>query len=390
MVVITEMWLQNCIPDDCLAPEGYEMFICDRDSRGGGVAIIVKNSVVTSQVQSNVPETVWCKISLSNTVYLVGVVYRPPTTAPEYLDELNNFLCTHVNGNTRLILTGDFNLPHINWDAFLPGQVEIDSGEKMLEIMFAHNLIQIVNEYTRITPASRSVLDLVFLSNKIRNYEICVEGGVSDHRLVFVTVPLNVSRARTYKTVQVKDYANADDTSILDMLGYSFSQFQHVSELETVEEMWQRFKSIVKHCVDKFIPSRAKKTKKRNPWITRDIIHKKRKLKRLRRRRNRDFEEIARARRELKKDLIESKRAFFSHKLSTFIKHSPSKFWLYMSDRRGKIEELKRGNEIVTQIVLILYFSQYLQDTDAALKPRAQYVTHLNRWEILLLVEKDY
>lgn len=46
---------------------------------------------------------------------------------------------------------------------FLPGQVKTDSGEKILEIMFIHNLIQIVNEYTRITSSSRSVVDLVFL-----------------------------------------------------------------------------------------------------------------------------------------------------------------------------------------------------------------------------------
>lgn len=257
----------------------------------------------------------------------------------------------------------------------MPGHVEIGSGEKMLEIMFAHNLTQIVREYTRMTSSSRSVLDLVFLSNKLCNYNICVDEGISDHRLVSVTIPLSVSRARTYKTVQVKDYTNADDTSILDMLGYSFGHFEHASERQTVDELWQRFKDIIKYCIDKFVPSRVKQTKKRNPWITRDIIHKKRKLKRLRRKRNHGCEDIARVRKELKKYLLESKRAFFGQKLSSFIKHSPRKFWLYMSDRRDKIDQLKRGNEIVTKNVdiadsLNIFFSQFLQGADVTLKQR--------------------
>lgn len=50
----------------------------------------------------------------------------------------------------------------------------------------------------------------------------------------------------------------------------------------SVGNLWDFLKKTVNYCMVKFIPTKNKKTKKDNPWITRDIIHTKRKLGRLR------------------------------------------------------------------------------------------------------------
>lgn len=48
MCVITETWLHNAIYDEEIVPPGYQLYRCDRASRGGGVAIVTGNGVDVS------------------------------------------------------------------------------------------------------------------------------------------------------------------------------------------------------------------------------------------------------------------------------------------------------------------------------------------------------
>lgn len=152
------------------------------------MALIIKNNVAAITAHCHLPETVWCKVNYANYTHLIGAVYRPPGSPPEFLEELNMFLCDHVNENTRLIMAGDFNLPHINWASFSTGHVETCSSDGLLELMFSHNLTQIVKDCTRITPTSQALLDLVFISSKVTDYAVSVEDGISDHKMVVVDV----------------------------------------------------------------------------------------------------------------------------------------------------------------------------------------------------------
>lgn len=348
-MLLTETWLNKDVPNNCIIPPGYQMFRWDRDSRGGGVAIIVKNSVSAVLVHCNLNETVWCRITFANNVYLVGVVYRPPVTQPEFLDKLNLFLCAHVKSTTRLILTGDFNLPHIDWEALSPGHVETSSAEILLEILISHNLRQIVNEETRVTPESRSLLDLLFISQRVGDYTISVEEGISDHKMIAMDILHSIgNRKRPFVPIPIKDYVQADDTSVIDFLECSFSQFQLACDCESVEELWQRFKGVINHCVNRFIPTRFKKTKQQNPWINRKIIHMKRKINRLRKRKD-SKDQISQVRRNLKTALNESRQQFFNRRLGNFLKTSPEKFWRFFSEKKESIDHVQTATKMVTE-----------------------------------------
>lgn len=54
--------------------------------------------------------------------------------------------------------------------------------------MLGHNLSEIVKAYTRVTLTSQSLLDLVFISSKVYDYDITLEDGISDHRLISINV----------------------------------------------------------------------------------------------------------------------------------------------------------------------------------------------------------
>lgn len=45
LTILTESWLTDDIRDDEIVPPGYEIFRCDRASRGWGVAIIAKSGI---------------------------------------------------------------------------------------------------------------------------------------------------------------------------------------------------------------------------------------------------------------------------------------------------------------------------------------------------------
>lgn len=219
VLLLTETWLHNEISDSSIFPPAYKVFRWDRDTRGGGVAIIVKRTISTMPLHCTLPEMVWCRITYANKVYLIGTVYRPPSTSPKFLDDLNCFLNSHVNENTRLIMAGDFNLPHINWENLSTGQVEVNSTNKLMQIMFSHNLNQIVKEFTRVTAKSQSVLDLIFISGGVADYTVSIDEGLSDHKMVCLNIPVSArASGKPYELVHVKDYGRADDTSTLDVL----------------------------------------------------------------------------------------------------------------------------------------------------------------------------
>lgn len=113
VVLLAETWLRGEIRSDCIVPLGYKLFRWDRDTRGVGAAIIVKSSIPAAMIECHICETVWCN-TFNGIVYTIGSVYRPSASTPQFLDSLSEFLSDHVNGNTKLIMAGDFNLPHID------------------------------------------------------------------------------------------------------------------------------------------------------------------------------------------------------------------------------------------------------------------------------------
>lgn len=121
-MVITETWLNPDIHDSEIVPPAYALLRTDRDGRGGGVAIAIKRNTPFHK-ESGIAghESVWCSILINNVPVLIGGVYRFPGAPDEYLVKLQNFLHGCVGERTKLILTGDFNMPGINWDTFAIG-----------------------------------------------------------------------------------------------------------------------------------------------------------------------------------------------------------------------------------------------------------------------------
>lgn len=344
--MVSETWLHSDISDVDVIPPSYQIFRRDRTSRGGGVAIILKNSFAASALaQIDDHESLFLKVNCWGHVFVLCAVYRPPSSPPEFLsllrDHMSSLKCP------RILMAGDFNLPSIKWSQKLTANV-IDSP--LYDIMLSCDLQQVVLENTRVIGNHGSILDLVFLNRDIPSYDVAIEEGISDHKLVLVTCKLADSTQHP-KTVTktVKDMAKADDQSILDVLWQLVDQ----EPRSDVISLWLSFKHAVLHCLESFVPDRHVKTRRANPWVTRDIVHIKRKLKRAKKKSNRNPDGIQQIQAELSCALTASRDKYFSSTLPSFLKNNPEKFWQYLGNKAPTLEKLRENDLVVTDLTEI-------------------------------------
>lgn len=311
----------------------------DRITRGGGVAILINKKIpfeILPEVEG--AEALFCKLLFGTNTVTVGCVYHSPSADQPALVSLYEYMQQYVQ-KSRLILLGDFNLPDIDWQSM---SYRSPCSETLFDIMFSFDLFQVINEPTRVQGSASNILDLIFLSNHfaIDQTNLAVLDGISDHKLTLCTTPIQATAARTISKTTYPDFTNADDSSILNYLISEYESFEELANYQgtNIDTLWGSFKAIVSHCIKNFVPLKTKRTNTRNPWITRDIIHGKRKVKRLRKslKSKNDSQvkhKLANAIREMKAKIMAAKTNYFSVTLPNFLKHSPGKFWKYLSPK---------------------------------------------------------
>lgn len=326
--LLTETWLSDDIFDSEFVPANYRVFRKDRDRRGGGVAILFKSKLrVLMMPDVSGVESIFCKVYINKIRHIIGIVYRPPNSSALVLDNLKEYLLKHVKPGDKLIMAGDYNLPNVDWADFSPS-TEVE--DKMLDIVFAYDLSQIVSDYTRTQSGSASILDLFFVSGSMESKMSChVKPGISDHHCVVLKLE-DVHTVEYNKICMHPNMSRADDVSIIDMLEICYDNFATMTC--SVNELWLQFKYIVNECVERFVPKISKKSKNRNPWITRGTLQLQRKLKRLKKKYKsstnvQQQSAIDKISSELKLKISQDKDKYFGFSLPSLIKASPERFW---------------------------------------------------------------
>lgn len=280
IVTVTEIWLHKEILDSEIVPPNNVIVRKDRKHRGGGVAIVVRQSI-SFTVMPDVPdvEAVWCKVSLNGVTVSIGAVYRPPHAEMAYLESLYDYMHNHVT-SAAVIMAGDFNLPDVNWECLSTGTAMSDI---LSDYILSFNLTQLVVTRTREQRESSSLLDLIFVSDHFpsKNILTATLEGLSDHKIVSCCLPVPCSARMRGPVKSVPAFHKADDAAVMTYLEHEFHDFFDMCADGSlvIDEIWAKFKAIIAHRMTNFVPQVAKVTKKHNPWITRDIIHTKRKKK---------------------------------------------------------------------------------------------------------------
>ena len=103
--------------------------------------IVAKDELQLNEIKSiDKPncEVAWGEIKSNQGSVILGAFYRPPDSDPSVMDDLNESI-THVLDKKKdkmMILSGDFNLAHTNWETYeyITGGDDKQHHEKLLDI----------------------------------------------------------------------------------------------------------------------------------------------------------------------------------------------------------------------------------------------------------------
>ena len=135
------------------------MYRSDRSSRiRGGALLYIRDTLVVSNVKTfddNTCESVICTIDSMNTID--ASIYRPPTASfssiSKVVSHMQDYLDASNNDQKSVYVTGDFNLPNMNWGQLSFRQtLETNNNqacESLLNFMGNKFLNQVVNKNTR-------------------------------------------------------------------------------------------------------------------------------------------------------------------------------------------------------------------------------------------------
>ena len=160
---------------------------------------IQNKQFITSTVENseNDCELQWAEIQTKNKSVIIGSYYRPPNSN---LDALNNLKSSIANVSEHskdkpIILAGDFNLPHIDWEnnTVKTGSNQVNHHQELIEIIEDSGMEQLQLKPSR----ENNILDL-FLTNQPSIVKSCnTIPGISDHNIIIVDTDLeNKSKRR--------------------------------------------------------------------------------------------------------------------------------------------------------------------------------------------------
>jgi len=255
IMCITETWLTDSDNDIMIrgdiCPAGYKLFQIPRQGRGGGVAVIIKDTFTTTMCPSLSSiaslEYLELMVSYMSTSLRLIVVYRPPPshknklTASVFFDEFERLLVYHTTTSGRLFICGDFNF-HMN-------NIMNSDTVKFSKLLFSHNLTQHVEGSTH---RSGNTLDLLITrkSESVLQDVSITDPSMSDHSVIrcslLVHKPPPQKKWIKFRKIRSIDL-NAFKEDILDSVLLS-KQGNDVSELA------HRYNQVLRELLDKHAP----------------------------------------------------------------------------------------------------------------------------------------
>lgn len=193
IVILSESWLHSNVSDSLLHVDGYKCLRfdrqmevpCGRTKKGGGICIYLKDTLPyeilsTLSVSNSDLELFTVSIMQQNQKRLnILSLYRPPAgnfqKALVQIKEIIDLVKAGYNGEYLII--GDFNV-----DMTKPNH----QTRKLNQILNNRSLKQMINEPSRITNKSSSLIDLAYTDMTHIRSSGTINSNISDHLPIFL------------------------------------------------------------------------------------------------------------------------------------------------------------------------------------------------------------
>lgn len=365
IIFVAEVKPKNFKDDICevlFQIDGYNMLSLNLDSRvGRGVIMYIRKGIRYNHYipKTEYTESLWVILDLGiNGKAVIGGVYRSDSGT-----EINNLRLLDLVKEVAemrpsyLLIMGDFNYGHIDWNCQMPTGAAVVDGpeERFIECLRDCFLTQHIYEHTRTrlnnTP---SILDLVFTNEEHLVDNIVYHGplGKSDHCVL--TFDMTIGSLDKITQVQRLNYAKANYTRMRENLS-QINWNDEMAQFSGAEEMWSYFKDKLMIEIKKFTPVHKPFVNntgrefeiKLDEKTLRKRKEKSRAWRKYRRTKvEADYKIYARARNQLR-NLTRSAHKRVERGVVKEARSNPKRFWKYVNSKskmRGVIPELKVAN----------------------------------------------
>ena len=334
VIILTESWTHENIAESYLKIDDYELIVRKnredtKKGRGGGILVYVKTGILAWELETD-DFIQRGGIALGgeggDPELIIHVVYRSPNSPSENNDKLMKWMKS-LKG--RFVVLGDFNYPDIDWGEGRSGA----DGKELIELVEERFWTQHVSGATQ---KSGNTLDLVISSDETIVLDVSQQGrlGASDHDILNCTFKVDVHERDT-KT-EKRDYGKMNIEEMRKELAIDWEE--ELKGLDT-ERTWQKLKNMVTGAMDRHIPWKSMKGRKKPRWLTGGIKRLIRKKKQLWARSrqsgsSRDQEAYKHAVKEVKKAIHEEKKKL-EKKVAAESKEKPKQFFQYLKGERS-------------------------------------------------------
>ena len=232
-----------------------------------------------------------------------------------------------------------------------------NNTNKLKDIFATYGLEQLINEPTRVTSNSSTLIDLCVsnAATKIVNSGV-LHLGISDHSLIYMTYKTKYERSgkRIIKIRSMKKFRK--EQYLWDLEQQNWNDIKLSSDPNI---MWSKWKSLLMACIDRHAPLRHKRVgNKRSPWITSQLQREMRKRDYLKQKAIREdnyqiWEKFKHARNHTNNLIKTAKREYFVNNFEINKSNSKETWNLInqLSSRPSKksvnISEIKTGTNVI-------------------------------------------
>lgn len=189
IICLNETHMVEDDDENLIKIDGYKIVqICSHSRHTGGVLMYIKNQCSCELVNRIclTKELWWLHVRINcgnNYVHIIGL-YRSPrylNIENEFFINFNQYLEELSDINAKIIVMGDFNIDWLDTDS--------STLSSMKEILEQNMFKQLVNEYTRISPVSKTLIDWVVV-NCYENVNIKIDPDkkISDHETLEIII----------------------------------------------------------------------------------------------------------------------------------------------------------------------------------------------------------
>lgn len=284
VILLCETWLHD---DNSMLVKipGYSLFNQNRTTRGGGLAIYVRDSLVTEEVLDlstiidGVLEAKFVKISNFSKELFIGELYRVPNSKPTEFNTFVSNVLSKLKGK-RVIMGADQNLDLLK-------SSEHRHTDDFVSIVLENGLIPCISLPTRVTHQSGTLIDNIYVSIElVQNIQsnVILE-HISDHFPCLVQIEnLYASDSRCKKIVYSRKMNDRKIASLNHVLLHS-NWIERLDMNTSLNKMYTTFVGDLTKHLDTIAPLTKKVIKASNhleqPWMTVALLKSSKKCKRL-------------------------------------------------------------------------------------------------------------